>query len=519
MARLQNVPIQVMDPHRFGTVLGPDEYQALLHLIDGASRALHGRVVWNVNSTAIGGGVVELLRPLLGYSRGGGVDARWAVISGSPEFFRLTKRLHNHLHGFDGDGGAMSEPEQALYEGTLAGNAEELVPLIRPQDIVILHDPQTAGLIGAVRRTGATVIWRCHVGLDTPNDEARQAWDFLRGYVVQADAYVFSRATFAWEGLDPDKITVIQPTIDAFSPKNEEQTRSQALAILSRTGIVPNRSAGAATFVRADGTPGRVDRRTELLEVTPLTPEDRLVLQVSRWDRLKDPVGVIDAFADHVAARTDAHLVLAGPAADSVADDPEGVGVLDAVRRTWRSLPDQIRDRVHLASLPMDDLEENAAIVNALQRHATVVVQKSLAEGFGLTVAEAMWKSRPVVASGIGGIQDQIVDGVSGLLVKDPRDLRDFGRKVDGLLASPQLAGQIGGNARERIRDHFLAPFNLRRYFDLINRLTNAAADGASAAVDDATAAPGEARVAVDEATAAPGKSTAAVDAADASAA
>jgi trehalose synthase len=463
-----------MDLHRFETVIPSGEYQRLLELIERAARELHGRVIWNVNSTAKGGGVVELLRPLLGYSRGAGVDARWVVISGEPEFFTLTKRLHNHLHGAYGDGGALSGQAHDLYERTLAGNAAELAELIRPRDVVILHDPQTAGLVDAVRRTGSAVIWRCHVGLDRANDCAREAWDFLRPYVIGADAYVFSRDEFVWDGLAPERIAVIQPSIDVFSPKNAEQTHEQRLSILSRAGLVAGRPPAHPTFTRTDGTPGRVDRRAEMIEVSPLSRNDHLVVQVSRWDRLKDPIGVLRGFTEHVAERSDAHLLLAGPASESVADDPEGIGVYREVVDAWNRLPEQLRRRVHLASLPMHDPEENAAIVNALQRHADVVVQKSLAEGFGLTVAEAMWKERAVVASRVGGIQDQIVDQVSGLLVSDPRDLHAFGSAVTGLLADPEQARRIGCAARTRVRECFLGPRHLARYFELIERLATA---------------------------------------------
>ena len=169
-----------MAPERFASVLSPGEYEALLGLVDQAARELHGRVIWNVNSTAKGGGVVEMLRPLLGYCRGAGVDARWAVVSGQPEFFAITKRIHNRLHGFEGDGGPLGDAEREVYERTLAASAAEFAELVHPQDIVILHDPQTAGLAAAVRETGATVMWRCHVGLDVANDRAREAWDFLR---------------------------------------------------------------------------------------------------------------------------------------------------------------------------------------------------------------------------------------------------------------------------------------------------------------------------------------------------
>ncbi len=471
MATLENVPVEAMDPHRFGSVLSPAQYEQLLDLIENRARELRGRVIWNVNSTAKGGGVVELLRPLLGYSRGAGVDARWVVVAGRPEFFALTKRIHNHLHGFNGDGGPLGSAERRIYEDTLADNAREFAELVSPQDIVILHDPQTAGMVEAVRPTGAQIIWRCHVGLDDPNDHAREAWDFLRPYVEGADAYVFSRECFAWEGLDREKITVIQPTVDAFAPKNAEQTREQSLAILASAGVIAHETNADPLFTRSDGTPGRVDRCADMVEVDPLRATDHVVVQVSRWDRLKDPLGVINGFVDHIAGNVDAHLMLAGPSTASVADDPEGAGILTAVNERWASLPDDVRRRVHLASLPMADIEENAAIVNALQRHAAVVVQKSLAEGFGLTVSEAMWKARPVVGSRVGGIQDQIESGHSGMLISDPHDLSAYGEAVTKLLSDPGYAHDMGDAAKLRVRDHFLGPYSLMRYFGLIDRL------------------------------------------------
>jgi trehalose synthase len=478
MPGLEHVPVAAMDPHRFRSVISDDEYAALLELITRSAETLRGRVIWNVSSTARGGGVAELLRPLLGYSRGAGVDARWVVISGGPEFFAVTKRLHNHLHGFNGDGGSLSMHERGVYELTLAVNAAELVRLVSSQDVVILHDPQTAGLVDAVRAVGATVIWRCHIGLDRPNRFAREAWDFQRPYVVNADAYVFSRPTFAWEGLDPAKVSVIHPSIDVFSPKNAEQTRRQRTLILARAGIVPQHLNGHATFTRSDGTPGRIDRAAHMLETAPLTATDRLVVQISRWDRLKDPIGVAQGFVEHVAPRSGAHLVLAGPTTDAVADDPEGAAMYAAVRDFWHGLPSPARRQVHLAALPMADIEENAAIVNALQRQADVIVQKSLAEGFGLTVSEAMWKRRPVVASRIGGIQDQIVDGESGFLVSDPRDLREYGSAVARLLDEPEQARRIGAAAHARVSRHFLGPQHLGSYFELIHGLLAARNSG-----------------------------------------
>jgi len=478
MGALEHVPVAAMDPHRFRSLIAPAQYAVLLDLIDRSARSLQGRVIWNVNSTAKGGGVVELLRPLLGYSRGSGVDARWMVISADPEFFITTKRLHNHLHGVGGDAGTLSSGERVIYERALAPNARELSQLVRPHDVVILHDPQTAGLVPAAHDTGATVIWRCHVGLDHDNARAREAWDFLRPYLRDADALVFSRSAFVWDALPGEKIAVIQPSIDPFAPKNAEQSDAQSLAILARARLTDHVAAGHATFTRADGTPGRVDRRAEMVEVMPVAAGQRLVLQVSRWDALKDPLGVLHGFAHHVAGATDAHLMLAGPATAAVADDPEGAAVFASVREAWHGLSHDVRRRVHLAALPMDDPDENAAIVNALQRRADIVVQKSLAEGFGLTVAEAMWKRRAVLATRVGGIQDQIVAGESGILLHDPRNLAEFGSALVGLLEDPARRRRLGDAAHERVRQQFLGSRHLGRYFELIERLTGSAPSG-----------------------------------------
>ena len=194
-----------------------------------------------------------------------------------------------------------------------------------------------------------------------------------------------------------------------------------------------------------------------------------VVVQVSRWDALNDPVGVIRGFADDTDVE-DAHLLLAGPAPSAVADDPEALQVLDEVERARERLRPDARARVHLANLPTDDVEENAVIVNALQRRADVVVQKSLAEGFGLTVTEAMWKRRPIVASRVGGIQDQITDGEHGRLV-DPRDLPGFGDAVEELLADRSKAEAMGDAARERVRRTYTAVHYLANYLDLIERV------------------------------------------------
>jgi trehalose synthase len=470
MPSLTEVPIGPLPPERFRELLG-EAYEEFEAGIPRAQELFAGRVIWHVNSTARGGGVVELLTSLLAYARGAGVNTRWGVIEGTPDFFKVTKRIHNNLHGFEGDGGDLGAAERETYEGVLAQNAAELAEIVRPDDIVFLHDPQTAGLVDAIRATGAKVVWRCHVGLDLPNDIARRAWDFLRPYVDDADAYVFSRREFAWEGLEDDKTWVVPPSIDAFSPKNQEMDPETVRGILRTAGLVRD-AGGLANFVREDGTPGRVDRAAELYQDEPLPQGAPVVTQVSRWDRLKDPLGVLRCFAEHVT-EPGTRLLLAGPAVAAVTDDPEGAEVLAEVIEQRGALPGDTRARVHLACLPMDDVEENAAIVNAIQRRSDLVLQKSVAEGFGLTVAEAMWKARPVVASRAGGIQDQIVDGESGFLIDDPYDLESFGRVIRELITDQERRDRIALAARERVRERFLGTRHLIQYLELLDRLIN----------------------------------------------
>jgi trehalose synthase len=442
VAQLELVEIQPQPLDRYRGLLG-DEFPRYEAIAEHAREAFAGRAIWHVNSTARGGGVAEILHALLPYVRGAGVDTRWVALDGGPEFFAVTKRLHNHLHEDSGDGGRLGEDERGLYERALGDEAARLRELVRPGDVVYLHDPQTAGLIPAMRERGTKVIWRCHVGVDRPGELARGGWDFLRPYVEFADAYVFSRGEYVWDGLERRKAWLMAPAIDAFSPKNRELEAATIEAVLRELGLDEEVPAGA-----------------------------RLAIQVSRWDRLKDPGGLLECFASHVS-EPDLHLALVGPASAAVADDPEGAAVYEEVAESWRQLPVQARDRIHLVSLPMEDLERNATMVNALQRRADVIVQKSLAEGFGLTVAEAMWKAKPVVATRLGGIQDQIVDGESGVLIDDPRDLAGFAAAISAIAADASYARRLGEAARERVRQRFLAVGRLSEYVEPVASLVD----------------------------------------------
>jgi len=460
---------------RFASLLGEERFEAGREHARRFAERMRGRTVWNVNSTAVGGGVAEMLQGLVGYARGADVDVRWAVLEGNPDFFRLTKRLHNALHGSVGDGSPLGASQRETYEGVLRDNAAELLAVVEPDDLVILHDPQTVGLIPHLRSHCRAVVWRCHIGSDAVGDESARGWRFLGRYLGGADAYVFSRPRFVPDFLDADRVRIIQPTIDPFSAKNQDLSADQVRSILVHVGLLEGPMGDVpAVFRRRDGSPGRVDRAADVVRLGRApTPTCPLVVQVSRWDRLKDPVGVLQGFArlEEESGAPEAGLVLAGPNVRAVADDPEGAQVLDEVQEAWRELPHSVRRRVHLASLPTADVEENAAIVNALQRQATVVVQKSLHEGFGLTVTEAMWKGRAVVASAVGGIQDQIVDGESGILLDDPEDQSAFASALARLLSEPDLADQLGKAARERVREHFLGLRSLLDYEDLLTEL------------------------------------------------
>jgi trehalose synthase len=471
---VKEIGIQQLDPGRFEGVLELEPARRFARRLDQAADRLAGRRVWHVNSTEGGGGVAEMLHFLLGYLIGAGIDARWVVLEGNEDFFRVTKRLHHLLHGRPGDGRGLDQTVQGIYEQTQKETLAELQRRVGPGDVVVLHDPQTVGLAPELKRLGAIVVWSCHVGIDRPNDLARAAWDFLRPYVRAADAYVFSRPAYCWEGLDRDRMAVIPPCIDAFAPKNQPMAPPTVSAILQAAGILDARTGDlpAPVFRHLDGSPGRVVGRAEMIQDEPIPPAVPMVLQVSRWDPLKDPLGVLQGFIGHVPDRLGSHLVLAGPAATSVSDDPESEQVLQEVRRAAAAIPTTARARLHLVCLPMDDLEENGAMVNALQRRADVIVQKSLAEGFGLTVAEAMWKARPVLASRVGGIQDQITHDRSGLLLDDPSDLTAFGRATTTLLEDHERAARLGQEAHRRVRQDYLAPRRLTQELDLILRLT-----------------------------------------------
>ena len=460
--RPREIEVPARSLSRLGRVVGPARADALARAAATAYGTLEGKTFWNVSSTEHGGGVAEMLDLLVGYARDAGADARWLVMEGDPEFFSITKRIHNRLHGAPGDRGALGPREAAHYAAVTQANAGGIDGRLRPGDIVVLHDPQTAGLAAPLRAAGARLIWRCHVGADHANACTEEAWGFLAPHLAACHRFVFSHAAYVPPLLAGAAVWIIEPSIDPLSPKNRALSPARVASVLARIGLV---AAGPRRRVSA-----------VLGDVGPVPADAPLVVQVSRWDHLKDMDGVLRGFAEHVAGHAGARLALIGPDVSAVTDDPEGAAVLAECVETWESLPTRARNAVRLVALPMDDPVANALMVNAAQRHARIVVQKSLQEGFGLTVAEAMWKSRPVVVSAVGGLTGQVPPG-TGVLLEDPRDLQAFGRAVRDLLDHPAAAATMGRRGRRHVRAHSLSDRHLLQWGRLLEHVN--ADDGA----------------------------------------
>src|ERR1700684_832690 len=412
-------------------IIGAQRDERLVQVADQFRQHLGGRTIWNISSTATGGGVAEMLHVLLGYAEDLGIPVQWRAITGDAEFFVITKRIHNQIHG-ETAGVALTDDDADHFARMPAAHA------------ALLLNPQTSGMTGALVVAVAGVAWRCHIGVDWQNNATRGAWEFLRPELEAAHGFVFTRREYVPDWIPADKVAIIPPSIDPLAPKNEPLDTDTVRGILGRIGVLDGATPDDRTsFERSDGSVGFVTRYAEVTGEGRPGPTDPMVVQVSRWDQLKDMQGVMHGFAEYVVPGGDGYLLLVGPAVAGVTDDPEGAAVFGECLLQWRELPPEARARILLVTLPLDDADENAAMVNALQRHATVIVQKSLAEGFGLTVAEGMWKGRPVVGSAVGGIMDQIADG-TGILLPDPRDLKAFGVAVRELLDDPAEADRLG---------------------------------------------------------------------------
>lgn len=384
----------------YSSIVGQAVIDELFLLAD----KLKGKVIQNVNSTAVGGGVAEILSRMINLLRQLGVDARWDVIKGDEKFFNITKKMHNALHGVDVE---VSLKELMYFQEVNRQNAKEMDLC---GDILFIHDPQPIALVEQKETLGKKWVWRCHIDFTTPKEEVMA---FLKLYIEKYDSAVFSAPAFARKLSIPQ--VLISPSIDPLSDKNRELPQEVINSVLDRFGIDRTRP---------------------------------IVTQISRFDYLKDPIGVIEVYK-RVKKHIDCQLVLAGGGAT---DDPEGAKVLEDVKNAAADDPD-----IHVLLLPpASDIE-----INALQRASSVILQKSLKEGFGLTVAEGLWKAKPVIASAVGGIPLQIAHKYSGILT----------HSIDGtvhylkqLLYEPGYAQRLALNGKEHIKNNFLITRHIRDY-------------------------------------------------------
>ena len=402
-------PAPVPPPHLndYKKVVGEAEIDELQFL----ARGLKGKTAKMVNSTAVGGGVAEMLNRLVPLLSELEVPTHWDVITGGNDFFEITKAFHDALHGGE------YELTQQAQDVFLMYNEQNRERMQFSEDAIVIHDPQPAALIRARNTTSARWVWRCHIDLSNPNP---QVWGLLRPFIEQYDAAIFSSQSFARQ------LSIIEylfhPCIDPLSEKNKQLDDSVVQKVCDEFGIDRSRP---------------------------------IVTQVSRFDRLKDPVGVVQAF--QLARKyVDCQLVLAGGGAT---DDPDGAVVLKEVQEAAGSDPD-----ILILDLPPWCARE----INALQRASTIVVQKSIREGFGLTVTEALWKGKPTIAGAVGGIPNQIIHKLTGALV---HSVEGCAYQIRYLLTHPEFAAQLGKNGHEHVKENFLMTTNVRRWLLLLRIL------------------------------------------------
>jgi trehalose synthase len=396
--------ISLMD---YEPIIGKETIEELYLLAERSK----GRRIKMVNSTAVGGGVAEILSRLIPLLNNLGIDTHWEVIKGGEDFFDVSKKIHNALHG------EKISLTQRMKEIFLDVSQMNLRNTTLDQDVVVIHDPQPLIYIEAKDRTLAKWVWRCHIDISNPNVEV---WEFLKGYVEKYDVALFSSPRFSKKL--PIQQFLFFPSIDPLSDKNKELEPEFIEQVFDRLHI----------------------------------PRDKpIITQISRFDHLKDPIGVIQAYR-MVKRHIDCRLVLAGGGAS---DDPEGEVVLDEVRSEAEGDPD-----IHILLLPPTSSLE----INALQRASTLILQKSIREGFGLTVSEALWKKKPVIGSAVGGIPAQIIPNLTGALV---HSIEGTAYQIRYLLSHPDIAKKLGEYGHEYVKEEFLITRNLRRYLLLFHVL------------------------------------------------
>jgi trehalose synthase len=431
---------------------------------------LKGCTIWMINSTATGGGVAEMLPSQMRIMRYIGIKIEWMVIEASDQaFFNLTKRIHNAIHG-SGDG-IFTDEDRAIFEKVNAQNAEKAIAAINDGDLVVIHDPQPMPLASMIReKRKVKTLWRCHIGLEEQNATTKGVWSFLSNYYDSYDHFVFSLASYV-PGALKEKTSIIPPAIDPLSHKNRMLWMSKSLGILQQSGIIreqlpvlyPNYK-NQVRRVMPDGSFDDVNHDSELDIIFHPT-----VLQISRWDRLKGFKELMEAFVlmkkenekktdkTSLSYRRIRHtcLALGGPDPAFVSDDPEGMEVLNELIEQYKEMTPDLQRSIALLLLPLDNPKENALIVNALQRCATIVVQNSIQEGFGLTATEAMWKQRPVLVSGAAGLRAQVQHDINGKINPDASNIAKLAKALEEMLSNPKERDKWGFNGQIRVIENF----------------------------------------------------------------
>jgi len=475
------------------------DYAAVAHLAPAVNQLreearrlvprLGGRSLWMVNSTAHGGGVAEMLPTQITLLRDLGVPAEWLVIGSERQaFFGLTKRIHNLIHG-EGTP-ELTAGDQELYESVSRENADIIKTMVGENDILVVHDPQPLGAGAMVKdELGLPTVWRCHIGLDEHVPQTKAAWSFLAPWARRYDHAVFSAPEYI-PGYLSGRVSVIHPAIDPLSEKNRE------LPLHKLVGIIWNSDLGVMHGPILTG-----DYEHKAMRLQPdgafdfaVHPEDigllsrPIVLQVSRWDRLKGWRPLMHAFRKlkrelssgngdptHRRRMELVRMVLAGPDPESIQDDPEGQVVLNELIADYAGFEPEIQADIALVTLPMVSPRENALMVNVLQRSASIVVQNSLREGFGLTLTEGMWKHNAVLGNHRAvGLRQQVRDEIDGRMVHDPEDIDELAHTLEAMLADPASRVRWGQSAQRRCHDHFLVLSQLRHWLhtlaDVVDR-------------------------------------------------
>lgn len=439
------------------------------------------RKIWMISSTESGGGVAEMMPRIISLLRQLGVEADWAVAStDKKEYFTVTKKIHNLIHG-EGEA-SISSSEKSIYEEVNKQNAEEFLPYLKSDDIVVIHDPQPLPMCQFLStKINAGFIWRCHIGVHDHSVQTGFIWNFLQTYIEPYDLSIFSTTEYI-PGYLAGKATIIHPSIDPLDHKNRDLPLHKVVGILCNSNLTTEYHpvltppfTYPAKRLQPDGS-----FQSPLLPSDPGILFKPVILQISRWDRLKGFLPLLKGFEElknnignyaepssrHNRRLELAELILAGPDPSFVGDDPEGLEVLEEISHYYTSLPGRIQNHITVLKLPMASRKENELIVNALQRIATVVVQNSLKEGFGLTVTEAMWKTKAVIGSSACGIKLQIRQDIDGKIIHKPEDPKEVALRLNEVLANPKEREILSYNAHKRVVENYLIFTQIRKWIN-----------------------------------------------------